>query len=192
MLRFEIVVTNPRSWAVDFGEYLRFERDAAERHELVDGQIVAMAGATHRHNVLCERLHDAIRLPLGDGPCMLHRWDVRLAVSTADRGWVGYYPDLAIYGSAHHHPLDEDTLGSNPTLVVEVTSKTTEKNDRGVKLKTGEIDRLEQYVIVSHERRELEVWTRGTWTRKLVTEGNVRLKAGAVLDVERLYAALPG
>jgi hypothetical protein len=45
------VTANPSRWAVDFVEYLRFEHEAAERHELIDGQIVAMAGATRRHNV---------------------------------------------------------------------------------------------------------------------------------------------
>jgi Uma2 family endonuclease len=76
---------NPTRWAVDFAEYLRFERDAAERHELIDGEIVAMAGATRRHNLLCGRLHDALRGPLGDGPCILERSDQRLAVDTASR-----------------------------------------------------------------------------------------------------------
>lgn len=187
------MVANPRDWGVDFAEYLRFERDAAERHELIDGQIVAMAGASRRHNVLCERLHDAIRPPLGDGPCQLHRSDMRLAVRTAERGWVAYYPDLAVYRSDRHHPQDGDTL-VDPTVLVEVTSKSTEKNDRGVKLQDYlQIETLEEYVIVSHERRELEVWTKGTegWTRKLTTDGTMRLSTGAELDVSRLYDGLP-
>jgi hypothetical protein len=47
---------------------------------------------------------------------------------------------------------------------------------------------------VSHERRELELWTRTAegWTRGLAVEGTLRLKSGAVLEVESLYAALPG
>jgi len=56
-----------------FVEYLRFEQEATERHELVDGEIVAMAGASRRHNVLCGRIHDALRPPLGEGPCILER-----------------------------------------------------------------------------------------------------------------------
>ena len=189
-----IMSANPSRWAVDFAEYLRFEREAAERHELIDGEIVAMAGATRRHNLLCGRLHDALRPPLGDGPCILERSDQRLAVDTANRGWVGYYPDLAVYCTDEGHPLDPDTR-VNPRLIVEVTSKSTEKKDRGVKLEDSlQVPALEEYLIVSHERRELEVWTRAAegWTRRLATEGMLRLKSGAVIEVERLYDALPG
>jgi Uma2 family endonuclease len=185
---------NPTRWAVDFSEYLRFEREAAERHELIDGEIVAMAGATRRHNLLCGRLHDALRAPLGDGPCILERSDQRLAVDTASRGWVGYYPDLAVYCTDEVHPLDAETR-VNPRLIVEVTSRSTEKKDRGVKLEDYlQITGLEEYLIVSHERRELELWTRTAegWTRRLAVDGTLRLKSGAVVEVENLYAALPG
>lgn len=180
-------------WAVDFVEYLRFEQEAAERHELIDGEIVAMAGASRRHNLLCGRLHDALRKPLGAGPCILERSDQRLAVESADKGWVGYYPDLAIYCSDEVHPQDRETR-VNPTLLVEVTSKTTEKKDRGVKLEDYlQVSALEEYLIVSHERRELELWTRSEqgWGRMLATEGVVNLKCGAVIDVESLYLDLP-
>ena len=185
---------NPARWPVDFAEYLRFEREAAERHELIDGEIIAMAGASRRHNVLCGRVHDAVRPPLGDGPCILERSDQRLGVLTANRGWVGYYPDLAVYCTDEVHPLDPDTR-THPRLVVEVTSKSTEKKDRGVKLEDYlGIPTLEEYLLVSHERRELELWTRGPdgWTRRLATEGSLVLRNGAVLDVQRLYDALPG
>jgi Uma2 family endonuclease len=178
---------------VDFAEYLRFEREAAERHELIDGEIVAMAGATRRHNLLCGRLHDAIRPPLGRGPCILERSDQRLGVLTAAKGWVGYYPDLAVYCTDDVHPLDPDTR-IGPRLLVEVTSKSTEKKDRGVKLEDYlEIETLEEYLIVSHSRRELELWTRGTggWSRTLVTSGSVGLRSGATIDVDRLYTDLP-
>ena len=178
---------------VDFVEYLRFEQEAAERHELIDGEIVAMAGATRRHNMLCGRLHDAIRPMLGDGPCILERSDQRLAVHSAAKGWVGYYPDLAIFCTDEVHPLDRETR-VHPTLLVEVTSKTTEKKDRGVKLEDYlQVSSLEEYLIVSHERRELELWTRTAegWRRRLAVEGSLRLKGGAVLEVERLYEGLP-
>ncbi len=186
---------NPSRWGVDFAEYVRFEREAAERHELIEGEIVAMAGATRRHNVLCGRLHDAIRAPLGDGPCILERSDQRLAVDAGSRGWVGYYPDLAVYGTDQVHPLDPETR-VDPELIVEVTSRSTEKKDRGVKLEDYlQIPTLKEYLIVSHERRELELWTRAQggagWTRRLATEGTLRLSGGALLDVAKLYDALP-
>jgi Uma2 family endonuclease len=187
------VTANPSQWGVDFAEYLRFEQEAAERHELIDGEIVAMAGATRRHNMLCGRLHDAIRPLPGDGPCILERSDQRLAVHPAAKGWVGYYPDLAVYCTDEGHPLDPDTR-INPSLVVEVTSKSTEKKDRGVKLEDyREVSSLDEYLIVSHERCELELWTRAPvgWRRRLAVDGTLHLKCGAAIEVERLYEGLP-
>jgi Uma2 family endonuclease len=187
------VVSNASRWGVDFPEYLRFEQEAAERHELIDGEIVAMAGASRRHNLLCGRLHDALRAPLGDGPCILERSDQRLAVLAAGKGWVGYYPDLAVYCTDDVHPLDSDTR-IHPTLLVEVTSRSTEKKDRGVKLEDyQQIPTLIEYLIVAHQRSELELWTKSgdTWTRRVVTEGSLRSKDGAILEIERLYAELP-
>jgi Uma2 family endonuclease len=187
------VTANPARWGVDFAEYLRFEREAHERHELIDGEIVAMAGATRRHNMLCGRLHDAIRPHLGDGPCILERADQRLAVDSASKGWVGYYPDLAVYCTDEVHPSDSETR-INPRLLVEVTSKSTEKKDRGVKLEDYlQVSSLEEYLIVSHERPELELWTRTPdgWRRQLATEGTLVLKCGAVIELARLYDALP-
>jgi Uma2 family endonuclease len=189
----DAVSANPSSWAVDFATYLRFEREAEQKHELIDGEIVAMAGATVRHNVLCGRLHDAIRPAIGDGPCLLERSDQLLAVRTASKGWIGYYPDLAVYCTDDRHPNDRD-IRVDPTLVVEVTSKTTEKKDRGVKLEDYlQITTLQEYVIVEHARREVEVWSRGPdgWTRRLATERTVKLACGATLDVDRIYDALP-
>jgi hypothetical protein len=86
VLDSRIVTANPSHWGVDFVEYLRFEQEAAERHELIGGEFVAMARATRRHNMLCGRLHDAIRPPLREGPCLLERSDQRLAIHTEARG----------------------------------------------------------------------------------------------------------
>lgn len=187
------MTANPSRWGVDFAEYLRFEQEAAERHELIDGEIVAMAGATRRHNLLCGRVHDAIRAPLGEGPCILERSDQRLAVDATGKGWVGYYPDLAVYCTDDVHPLDTETR-LNPSLLVEMTSKSTEKKDRGVKLEDYlQVSTLEQYLIVSHQRQELELWTRGAdgWARRLATDGSLQLKCGAVVQIDRLYEGLP-
>lgn len=187
------MVANPSHWSVDFATYLRYELYWESKHELIDGEIIAMSGATPRHNRLAERVRDVLRPPLGDGPCFLEGPDQRLAVHTDAKGWVAYYPDLAVYCSDGRHPDDANSR-VDPTLLVEVTSKSTEKKDRGVKLEDYlQIAALNEYLIVSHTRQELELWTRGAggWTRQLATAGTLRLRSGAAIDVERLYAGLP-
>lgn len=82
----------------------------------------------------------------------------------------------------------------NPTLIVEVTSKSTEKKDRGVKLEDyREVKSLEEYLIVSYDRQQLELWTRSNdgWQRRIVAERTLKLRCGALIDVGRLYEGLP-
>ena len=56
-----------------------------------------------------------------------------------------------------------------------------------------QIATLDEYLIVSHERHEVELWSRGSegWSRQVVTSGTVKLRGGAVLDLDPLYATLP-
>ena len=91
--------------------------------------------------------------------------------------------------------LDTNTR-IHPTLLVdvEVTSKSTEKKNRGLKLEDDlQVNSLDEYLIVSHQRSELELWTRRPdgWTRRLVTEGALRAEGRSRIDVNRLYAELP-
>lgn len=79
------VTANPSRWAVDFAEYLRFEEEASQRHELIDREIVAMAGATRRHIVLLRPAARRASRSARRWPCILERSD--LWTRTSD-GWT--------------------------------------------------------------------------------------------------------
>lgn len=97
-------------------------------------------------------------------------------------------------GPRETDPSDRDAVVS-PTLIVEVLSPSTEEYDRGDKLEHyQQIPALRQYVLVAHDARHVQVWTRGAggeWTRRDAGDGDqVELASiGAVLDVRGLYAA---
>lgn len=88
----------------------------------------------------------------------------------------------------------------NPTLLCEVLSRSTEQYDRGDRFEHYKrIPALRQYVLVSHDSREVEVWTRddaGVWSTAVARDGEQAglTMLGAVLDVRVLYdaAAEPG
>ena len=86
------------------------------------------------------------------------------------------------------------TTITNPVLIVEVLSVTTEKGDRGNKwMHYQRIPSLQEYVLVSQEPR-IEIFRRtpsGTWEYFEVREGSVRLASGPALDLSMLYADLP-
>lgn len=83
---------------------------------------------------------------------------------------------------------------TNPTVVIEVLSRSTEEYDRGDKFEHYKsLPSLRQYVLVSHGDHHLEVWTRDDarkWTSATMREGDrAELMIGARLDVRDLYAA---
>ena len=86
------------------------------------------------------------------------------------------------------------TTITNPTLLVEVLSPSTEEVDRGSKWRDYQlIPSLQEYVLVSQDAR-VEVYRRltsGSWEYFDVREGVVKLVSGPTLDLSILYDRLP-
>ncbi len=177
-----------------YEEYLRFEESVDSRHEFIDGDILAMAGGTRRHAVLKSRLSARLTIGLGENaPCRVEDSDTRVVVERAPN-LNAYYPDMVVIcGEGRTHARDPDGGVVNPALIVEVTSRNTEKRDRGVKLEDyRSIPSLREYVIVSHVRHELEVWSRedadAEWTRRVFTVGQTaELHLHVKVIVDDLY-----
>jgi len=179
---------------LSYEEYLQFEQSVDSRHEFIDGDILAMAGGTRRHAVLKSRLSAKLTIGLGEnGQCRVEDSDTRVLV---ERGASlnAYYPDMVVIcGEGETHPRDPDGGVVSPTLIVEVTSRNTEKRDRGIKLdEYRTILTLREYVIVSHVRQEVEVWSRASaeveWQRRVLTSGETAVvHQGVSVAVDDLY-----
>ncbi len=176
-----------------YAEYLAYEADSALKHEFDDGDIVAMAGGSRRHNAIASRISAALEAARKPG-CVAFQSDQRVRVLETGRAT---YPDASmVCGPIEGDPADASghTI-TNPSLVVEVLSPTTEEDDRGAKwLHYQRIPSLDEYVLVSQSQPRIEVFRRGeggAWEYREQTAGAVRLAGGAVLDLERIYADLP-
>ena len=174
-----------------YPEYLNFEESSNVKHEFLDGQIYAMAGGTPEHAALAAAVIGLLFPELRGGRCRAYDADLRVRTPTG----LATYPDVTVIcGPLERDRQDEHAL-TNPTLIVEVLSRSTEEYDRGDKFEHYKSLRsLQQYVLVSPPGRHVEVWTRGlddVWTRALAAEGDVaQLTAiGARLDVRELYDA---
>mgnify|MGYP001558295669 CR=1 FL=1 len=111
-------------------QYLRREREATERSEYFDGNILAMAGGSLRHNRLCASISGALWLRLRGRPCQPSSSDQRLMTP----GRLYTYPDVAVYrGKIELRPGTTD-VAVNPTVLVEVLSDGTREYDTGDKL----------------------------------------------------------
>ena len=175
-----------------FADYLALERDSEIKHEFDSGEILAMTGGTSRHSALQARVIAALENTRHDG-CTVFTSDMRLRIVATGRAT---YPDVSmVCGAIEYDPEDAArTTITNPVLIVEVLSVTTEKGDRGNKwMHYQRIPSLVEYVLVSQDPR-VEVYRRaptGTWEYFEVSEGSVRLACGPTLDLSMLYADLP-
>ncbi len=135
-------------------EYLDQERRAETKSEYLDGDIVAMTGASRRHNLISLNIAASLHGQLRSRPCEIYMGDMRVAVDQAE---FYTYPDIVV---ACEEPrfLDAelDTL-LNPTLIVEVLSPSTTSYDRGEKFnRYRQIPSLQEYLIVAQDTPALE------------------------------------
>jgi Uma2 family endonuclease len=130
-------------------EYFRFEERSPIRHEYVAGEVYAMSGATARHNLIAGTIFGAL-LGAERGPCRVFMSDMRVEVAS-DRY---YYPDVAVVCT----PMTElDVVARRPCVIVEVTSPSTSRIDRGEKVDAyRRIPTLLAYLIVDHRRPRIE------------------------------------
>jgi Uma2 family endonuclease len=109
-----------------FEDYLDFEDATALRHELMDGNVFAMSGASDVHNLICTNLMLLIAGPLL-GKCQVFQGGMKLKVDHANSS-DGFYPDVMVSCSA----TDRDKLfRKEPVLLIEVLSPSTARIDRG-------------------------------------------------------------
>lgn len=176
-------------------EYLAQERLAQEKHELVNGHIVAMSGASPRHNAIVSNVVIALGPQLRGKGCRPLASDQRVHVP---RTGLYTYPDvIVVCGPLELHPRDPMTI-VNPRLIVEVLSATTEAYDRGAKFAHYRaISSLLTYVMLSQDEARAERFERGeggVWTlHETVSEDDlVALPSiDATLSMRELYADLP-
>ena len=160
--------------AMTVEEYFRFEEDSPIKHEYVAGEVYAMSGATARHDRIATNVLVRLSLVARSGPCDVFSDSMRVQAAH-DRY---YYPDVTVVCT----PVAEsDIVVRDPCVVVEVTSLSTARIDRGEKLDAyRSIPTLRAYLVIDHRRRRVEQHSRdahsGEWRREeILGEGSVRV-----------------
>ncbi|MEB3213805.1 MAG: Uma2 family endonuclease [Leptolyngbyaceae bacterium] len=144
-------------------EYLQFEDQSDIKHEYIDGQAYAMAGASDAHVTIAGNLFALLRSHVRGTPCRVYIADMKVRVECKNRF---YYPDVMITCDAR----DQDTsiYKQFPKLIVEVLSDSTEAFDRGDKFVDYQaLDSLEEYVLINTRHQRVEVFRRDSsnkWT----------------------------
>lgn len=172
-----------------YAEYLVLEASGETKHEYLRGEVWAMAGGTPEHGRLqANVIRELFRL-LGDRPCAVFTSDVRVRIEETDRST---YPDaFVVCGPRRVSPVDPQAI-TNPTLVVEVLSESTERDDRGEKFAHyRRLASLRDVVFVSQETQRIEVYSRGAngWLLSEGTRGErvPLLSLTGALSVDAVY-----
>ena len=138
-------------------QYLAWEETAAEKSEFVDGKIRAMSGGTEPHASIPVNIGGELRAALRGRGCRVLSSDMKVWTANAF-----YYPDLSVVcGPSTYRGRNKHTI-TNPVVVVEVLSPSTEPKDRGEKfIRYQQIDTLRSYLLVSQAEPRVELFERG-------------------------------
>lgn len=148
--------------AFSAADFLTWEATQAIKHEFVDGEIFAMAGASEAHVTISGNIFAMLRNLLRNSPCRAYIADMKVRIEQVD---AFFYPDVFVTCSAND--ASRKHYKTEPKLVIEVLSPGTAAYDRGLKFALyRELGSLEEYVLIDPERVSVEVFRRdahGRW-----------------------------
>ncbi len=174
-------------------EYLRLERAAEYKSEYFAGEIFAMAGGTTPHSWIATNVAGELRERLKGNKCTPFNSDLRV-LSPATGLYT--YPDVSVFCMPLEYAIadDKQETVTNPTLLVEVLSDSTEAYDRGTKFAHyRSIPSFAEYVLVSQKEPIVEVFFKtpeGRWELTPVAglDGSVPLRSlGIELPLAEVY-----
>ena len=184
--------TTARPYTV--AEYFDLDTQPDRKFEFRDGEVLDMAGGTEPHSLISANVLGELRTRVKGTSCRVYDSNLRVR---AKRGARYAYPDvLVVCGPRAFDPDDPRRLTvTNPTLVVEVLSPSTERGDRGEKLaRCLQCPTLQEYVTVSPDQARVETvfrQTDGTWALAfhdgLAADARLR-SLGIDLPLSEVYA----
>lgn len=146
-----------------YADYLVAEQGSPVRHEYLDGVIVAMAGGSDEHNAIMLQF-SVLCATRGTGKCRAYPADQRFWIAATGRGRYG---DGSIICGPPQHPPHDAQATTNPIVVIEVLSPSSEGDDEGDKrLDFQSLASLQAYVVIAQDERRVRVYRRtdrGDW-----------------------------
>lgn len=152
-------------------KYLAGEEISPIKHEYIDGQIYAMAGASDAHVTIAGNLFALLRNHVRGTGCRVYMADMKAQIDTAN---IYYYPDVIVTCDARDREFTN--YKKYPCLIVEVLSPTTEAFDRGDKFADyQQLETLQEYVLISQKHQRLDCFRRnaeGFWVLQFYYPGS--------------------
>jgi len=166
----EVKEPGPKFNYVSPEEYVAMERVSRQKHDYFQGEVFAMSGASLEHNIIAKNINTQV-LPFLKGKlCDMFGSDLRIHIP---ENTLYTYPDFSIIcGKPETADNDKDSI-INPSVIIEVLSKSTEDYDRGGKFHLyRSIKSLKEYILIDSLHSCAEIYTRqsdNTWILKEFT-----------------------
>ncbi|MEW6131074.1 MAG: Uma2 family endonuclease [Acidobacteriota bacterium] len=172
-------------------EYLELESVAEYRSEYLEGEIFAMANGSPDHSIISINLTGELRTALRGKRCQ--PFDKGLKVGPASSVFF-FYPDASIVcGNLILHKKSKDVC-TNPKVIFEVLSPSTEAYDRGSKFaRYRTIESFTDYVLIAQDEPRIEHFSKqkdGSWNLRIVSElkNKIRIPSiGCMLSLAEIY-----
>lgn len=185
------MVANPRYLRLTPDDYLELERNATVKSEYEAGVAYMMAGASRAHTLIVGNVNGELRDRFRSHPCESYSNDMKVWITAANSF---YYPDIvAVCGERIFRDEREDVL-LNPMVVVEVLSHSTERDDKGRKLRNYQLlPTLQSYVLIAQDEPFIQHYFRqtdGRWGYESLQGLDEKLNLeslGIVLDLNEIY-----
>ena len=134
-------------------DYLEGEQLSAIRHEYVNGDVYAMAGASKNHDRIAANMIRVFGNHLENTPCEPFFSDMKVKVRKDY-----FYPDVIVVCDDQ---TEDDYYTESPKIIVEVLSKSTRRTDQTLKrLAYQTLPSLEEYVLIEQDFVDVEICRR--------------------------------
>ncbi|MEZ4684732.1 MAG: Uma2 family endonuclease [Bacteroidia bacterium] len=138
--------------------YLELESQSDTKHEYLNGQMVAMAGASVAHSIISNNMRFSLTSLARQAGCIVLDSDVKVFIDT-DTHFL--YPDASVVCEDIAYFKGRTDSITNPKIIIEVLSDSTEDYDRGRKFAMyRSIPSFEEYVLISQKKQHVEVFSK--------------------------------
>ncbi|HHP7230366.1 MAG TPA: Uma2 family endonuclease [Xenococcaceae cyanobacterium] len=175
-------------------EYLQLEAQAESKSEYHDGEIVPVTGGTTNHNEICLNLAANLKLGLRKQNYRVYIGDVRLWIP---RYRVYLYPDVMVIKGEPIYADKGTTTVTNPILIAEVLSKSTQNYDQGDKFAYyRSIPEMEEYILIFQKQPHIMQYSKteaGKWLLSEYETENLTIQLAAInfeLELSEIYTGV--
>jgi Uma2 family endonuclease len=143
----------PAQHYISEAEYLAGEMVSDIKHELIDGEVYAMAGASRNHQRLAGNVFTTFTQHLRGTPCETFIADMKVKAAHNF-----FYPDVIVVCADEN---GDEYYTEKPTIIIEVLSKATRRIDKTIKLNAYKaLPSLQEYVLIDEGHVEVKVCKR--------------------------------